>query len=110
MSDDIAGSVVADCLVLYLLEDHCGELCICNSIYATCIALEICLHWGNEWGNLVASNVINIVVVMLGRTEKVNFWSQQIDFFIPSKLMYNIAMYWTPKVLQSLLLINKLSK
>lgn len=42
MSDDIAGSVAADCLLLYLL-DHCGELCMCDGAYATCL-LEICLQ------------------------------------------------------------------
>jgi len=40
MSDDIAGYVAADCLVRYLLEDHCRELCMCNTVYATCVPVE----------------------------------------------------------------------
>lgn len=102
MSDDIAGAVAADCLVVYILEDLCRELCMCNRVYATSLPLEICLQWSNEWGKLVAFNAIHTIVAMPSRSERVNFRSRRntlcrLFFSIPSKLLYKCSCVLDPR-------------
>lgn len=61
---------------------------------------------------LVAFNTISTIVAVSCRTERVplkqNEWAlHRLPFLFLAELLCNLSVYWTPEVLQSLLLITK---